>query len=120
MVLRGDKTGVLEDDLHGGVVGKPIKPCSSHSLEVCWERGTSVIEGSGGVTREVGGEDATYIEIMGLEEGGGGHHKAHIVDISHHPAPIDASGAWIDSKANGEEKGVIDGQRDLGRVLVRI
>lgn len=119
MVLRSYKTSVLEDYLYSRIVGKPVKPCSGHCLEVVWQA-TCVIEGNGRVAGEVVGEDTTYIEIMGLEEGSGGHHKAHIVDIRHHPAPIDASGAWIDTKANSEEKGMVDGFRDIGWKLFRI
>lgn len=117
--LRGYKSSVLEHNLHCWVVSKPVKPRPIHGLEV-GRRAARVVKGYGGVAGEVVGEDAAYVEIVGLKERRGGHDEADIVDICHHPAAIGASGAWIDSEADREEKGVIHCLWDIGGVLVGV
>lgn len=57
---------------------------------------------------------------MSLQKRNGRHNKSDVVNVSHDAAAIDTGGTRIDSEANGEEKRMVNLQRDSGGVLFRV
>mgnify|MGYP003702171447 CR=1 FL=1 len=110
---------ILEYNLHWSIVWQPVNPGSIHGLKV-FGTTSCIVELVQWGCWEVFCEHSWNVVIVGLKNWGWWHDERHVVDCAHHPCPIDAAWTWIDTYANGKEKGVVYCLWHIGWVLLGI
>lgn len=119
MTLGHQHPCILQNYLHGRIIGESVKSCSFFGPHV---RGlyARVVVRDFRMPREIVRENTADIEEMRLKQSYIWHGKRHVVEVCNHSESLHTSKAIVEAKANCEKKRVIDRQRDVARELFRI